>query len=168
MYGRFIERIVYSKDTLVLILKCEFSRVFTMCSVCSLRNSHSDCWKLKYPVPLCELWEWVSFSFLVLLPSLVIVLCPALWRSNVSHWLQLSSKANFQGDLSAVSGSHSLWSSLLIGTLLHTFQPPLPHNLDFCLLISMRMQNSLNMSLPWETESVSFPIGTESAYRQKA
>ena len=153
MYGRFIERIVYSKDSLVLILKCEFSGVFTMCSVCSVRNYHS--WLMETQVSCTPVWalgmsemqfpDTFSFAGNCSVPSIM---------EDQYKLLQVSSKPNFRGDLSGVSSSHSLWSTLFTGTL--TFQPPLPHNLDFWLLISMRMQNS------------SLRNGIESAYRQKA
>lgn len=128
------------------------------CVLCVF-NEEFPLWLLETQMSCTPMWALAmselqfpgtfSFSGNCSVPSIMEEQCKPL---------QVSSKPSFRGALSAVSGSHSSWSSLFTGTLLHTFQPPLPHNLDFCLLISMRMQDSLKISLPWEMEQ-KVPIG---------
>lgn len=94
-----------------------------------------------------ELWELVNLQFPGTLSFAGNCSVPSLMEDQLKH-VQLSSKPDFLGDLSAVFGRCSLWSVLFTGTLLQTFQPPLLPSSDFCLLNKVRMQSSFWISFP--------------------
>lgn len=54
-YVRVRGKIVYSKDTLVIILKCKLSGVFTICPVCSMRSLFLLLETQMLYYPLCTL-----------------------------------------------------------------------------------------------------------------